>query len=268
MKKIVKLFLSIMISCTLILGLASCKDEKDEKSLVDNPTAEYVIECLQKVPLIVEIEAVTEDNDPIGQLNKPNGYTAHIYFSYSLINQDEVYGNDLIDKGTDAGGSIEVYTTEKDANRRDAYLATFDGTVLTSGSHTVIGTIVVRTSHELTATQQKILEKNIIAALQGFDDKIVNPNNSSNNNNGNNEKYPSAIGSYFNLDYTLNIYDDGTLYLSYNGEYMDIEGTWTQSDNEICYNVWNIDGFEWNNPFYGTVYADGIDFLGDFYKRI
>ena len=49
---------------------------------------------------------------------------------------------------------------------------------------------------------------------------------------------------------------------------MDIEGTWTQSEDTICYSVWNIDGFEWNNPFYDTVYDDGIDFLGDYYNRV
>ena len=158
-------------------------------------TSTDIIKCLQKVPCIIEIKAVTEDNDPIGQLNKPGGYTALVYFSYELVDQEEVYGDDLIDKGTDAGGCIEVYTTEKDANKRNEYLAAFDGGVLTSGSHTVVGTIVVRTSDELTATQQKLLESNIIAALQGHDDKIVAPKtNSANdsNNNSNNDDDPTA----------------------------------------------------------------------------
>lgn len=38
---------------------------------------------------------------------------------------------------------------------RDKFLASFDGSVLASGSHTVVGTILVRTSDELTASQQK-----------------------------------------------------------------------------------------------------------------
>ncbi len=82
------------------------------------------------------------------------------------------------------------------------------------------------------------------------------------------KEYRSAVGTYRRSGYTLNFYSDGTLYLSYNGEYMDIEGTWTQSGNTICYSVWNVDGFEWNNPFYDTVYDDGIDFLGDYYKLV
>ena len=82
------------------------------------------------------------------------------------------------------------------------------------------------------------------------------------------KEYRSAVGTYSRSGYTLNFYSDGTLFLSYNGEYMDIEGTWTQSENTICYSVWNVDGFEWNNPFYNTVYDDGIDFLGDYYKLV
>ena len=54
-------------------------------------------------------------------------------------------------------------------------MSAFDGGVLASGSHTVIGTVLVRTSNELTASQQKDLEAKIIAALTYLpehDDKI------------------------------------------------------------------------------------------------
>ena len=158
--------------------------ESNTDKILNNPTQKYVIQCLEKVPGILEIEAVTEDTDPMNNLNKPGWYTAHIYFSYQLVNQEDVYGDDLIDKGTDAGGSIEVYKTKSDATERNEYLSAFDGGVLSSGSHTVVGTCVVRTSNELTATQQKLLENNIIYALKGETDKIVKPNSSSNNNNG------------------------------------------------------------------------------------
>lgn len=172
MKRTLTLFMLITIFA-VAFGLTSC--ESEEKSLVDQPSEGYVVECLQKIPCVVEIEAVTEETDPMSQLNKPGGYTALVYFSYELVDQEKIYGDTLIDKGTDAGGCIEVYTTEKDANERDEYLAVFDGGVLASGSHTVVGTVVVRTSNELTATQQKLLESNIIAALQNQNDKIVNP---------------------------------------------------------------------------------------------
>ena len=132
---------------------------------MDAPSESYVIECLKRVENIVDVSAVTEDNDPNGNLNKAGGYTAQVYFSSNLINQDDVYGTSLIEKGTDAGGSIEVYSAVEDAEKRNKYLTSFDGGIFASGSHTVIGTVIVRTSDELTASQQKAMEQDIIAAL-------------------------------------------------------------------------------------------------------
>ena len=45
----------------------------------------------------------------------------------------------------------------EDAEKRRDYLATYDGTIYANGTHTVIGTVLVRTSNKLTATQQKEL---------------------------------------------------------------------------------------------------------------
>lgn len=185
MKKIYILLCFIVIFSILV----GCVDDKEK--LVTAPSDEYVIESLQKVPGILEIKAITEDTDPMENLNKPGWYIGHVYFSYSLVNQSDVYGDNLLDKGTDAGGSIEIYKTKSDANKRNEYLSSFDGSILSSGSHTVIGTIIVRTSNELTISQQKLLETNIIASLTGNADAIVNPfgnsNNNTQNNNGNSD---------------------------------------------------------------------------------
>lgn len=152
------------------LSILSDKQSALERSikqyaLVNVPAEAYIIECLKKVPNIIDISAVTEDNDPNGHLNKAGGYTAQVYFSSDLIDQSEIYGTTIIDKGTDCGGSIEVYSTTEDANARNDYLAGFDGGIFASGSHTVVGTVLVRTSNELTASQQKEMEANIIAVL-------------------------------------------------------------------------------------------------------
>ena len=158
-------------------ALVSCGEKNKLQKGIKNPPSEYVVECLQKIPLITEIEAVTERNDPNGNLNKQGGYTAQVFFSYALVDQTGFGKETVIDKGTDCGGSIEVYRTEKDAKKRDKYLSTFDGGALASGSHTVVGTVIVRTSSKLTASQQRSLEYDIIAALKGEDGKIntVNP---------------------------------------------------------------------------------------------
>lgn len=133
--------------------------------LVDHPDEKYIISCLKNIDVIKDIAAVTEENDPNGHLNKSGGYTAQIYFSCEWVDQSEVSGDTVIDKGTDCGGSIEVYATAEEAETRRDYLAGFDGGILASGSHIVVGTVLVRTSDYLTASQQQELEKLIVEQL-------------------------------------------------------------------------------------------------------
>ena len=183
MRKIISVLLCVIV---VVMSLASCgkdnqstKDQSTKEQLpdgIDNPSSEYVVMCLKKIPLITGIEAVTERNDPNGNLNKQGGYTAQVFFSYALVDQTEFEEDTVIDKGTDCGGSVEVYATEKDAQKRDQYLSTFDATPLATGSHKVVGTVIVRTSNKLTASQQRSLEYDIIAALKGEDDKINKTN--------------------------------------------------------------------------------------------
>lgn len=129
---------------------------------ITNPSGDFIVERLQGIDGISGCQAVTEDHDPNGNLNKQGGYTAAIYFSSQWVNQDEVPGNDIVDKGTDCGGCIEVYASAEDAEKRNTYLSAFDGAgALNSGSHAILGTIVIRTSSKLTATQQNELTQAI-----------------------------------------------------------------------------------------------------------
>lgn len=152
-----------------------------DNDLVTVPTEEFVIERLSTVPDIAKIAAATEDNDPNGQLGKQGGYTAQIYFSSPLVNP--AYANkpdlDVINAGTSCGGSIEVYATVTDAEKRDRYLAALDGGILSSGSHTVVGTMLVRTSSKLSASDQKKLEDEIINALTSEETPAVDKSNES-----------------------------------------------------------------------------------------
>ena len=141
-----------------------------------NPSEDFVIQRLKTVDEITDVRAVTEDNDPNGKLNKPGGYTATVYFESKNVNQSNVYGNDLIDKGTDAGGAVEVYVNEEDAKKREEYLATFDGGIFASGSHRVVGTCLIRTSDELSASKQNALEEKVINALAGIKTENVSSN--------------------------------------------------------------------------------------------
>lgn len=136
-----------------------------------NPSEDFIIQRLKTVDEVLDVRAVTEDNDPNGNLNKAGGYTATVYFSSKNVNQNNVYGDNLIDKGTAAGGAIEVYANEEDAKKRQDYLSSFDGSVLSSGTHTIIGTILIRTSDELSASKQKELEKKIINSFIKLDNE-------------------------------------------------------------------------------------------------
>lgn len=141
----------------------------DQMKQVTNPTEQFVIQRVSGLPNITGVEAVTEDNDPNGNLGKAGGYTACVYFSSDLVDQSQVYISDgfsgIVGAGTDGGGAVEVYANAEDANSRNDYLAAFDGGILASGSHTVVGTCIVRTSNYLTASQQKAIEQEIIDSL-------------------------------------------------------------------------------------------------------
>lgn len=137
---------------------------------VSNPSEMFVIQRLEPIKSINGIQAATEDNDPNGQLNKQGGYTAAVYFRSNLVDKADLSsGTDIVSYGTDGGGQIEVYETVEAAEKRNTYLSAFDGGVINSGSHTVVGTLVVRTSSNLTASQQKELETQIIQALISLD---------------------------------------------------------------------------------------------------
>ena len=154
------------VTANLNNSKAALEKSIKQYALVDNPAESYIIECLGKVEHVVDISAVTEDNDPNGNLNKPGGYTATVYYSDDRISLDKsIYGNTVIEQGTEGGGAIEVYVTAEDAKKRSDYLSAFDGGILASGTHTVIGTVLVRTSNELTASQQQEMEAKIIEVL-------------------------------------------------------------------------------------------------------
>lgn len=148
--------------------LSEYQDSVQSLKQVTNPDQDFVIDRLQTIGTITEIEAVTEETDINGLLNKQRGYTSSIYFRDRLVDMDKVYveegSEDLLNIGTDAGGCIEVYANEDDAKNRDTYLSQFDGTIFASG-HYIVGTIIIRTSNALTGTQQLELTEEIKEAF-------------------------------------------------------------------------------------------------------
>ena len=134
-------------------------------SQITAPDGEWVTTRLSSIDGVTGTQAVTEELDPDKLLNKEGGFSACIYFTFVAINPEEVPGDTIVEKGTDAGGAIEVYPTLTDAIARCEYLAGFNGTVLYSGSYAIIGTMVIRTSYKLTNEQQFDLTNAITSAL-------------------------------------------------------------------------------------------------------
>lgn len=270
MKKKVLISLAVASIVVVVILIAvfiiPTKENLNDKSLVNAPTEKYIVDCLKTVPGITAVEAVTEYSDQNNLLNKAGGYYSCVYFSYKLIDQSQIVGSTLIKKGTAAGGCIEAFYTKEDANKRNEYLSTFDGTVLASGSHKIEGTLIIRTSNNLKSSQQVLLENNIIAVLN---EKIenVNKNIGSEINGGNytdNDYEDFIIFPATTIDGLANIYvsyfDSDYLEYSiikierYSYGYNDsVSGKLTIKFTficEICYLDWPNDEFAFNIVVY------------------
>ena len=127
------------IIATLSEAQTNLENSIKQLKQVTNPSEDFVVERLKQIKSISGVEAVTEKTDTNRLLNKNGGYTACVYFSSKKVKQDYVY-----------------------AKKRESYLASFDGNgMMDSGSHIVLGTVLIRTSSQLTATQQKNLTEQI-----------------------------------------------------------------------------------------------------------
>ena len=132
---------------------------------ITNPSVDIVKNQIKDVEGMQDIQEVTTDNDPNEMLGKENGYTGCLYFSHELVDQTGLDGKTVIEKGTDCGGSIEIFKDKTDAKLRDDYLTQFDDTLLYSGSHKVVGTMVIRISYRLSDESQETLTDVICNAI-------------------------------------------------------------------------------------------------------
>lgn len=135
-----------------------------------NPKESWVIKRLERIEGIEGLQAVTEKKDPNNMLGIKGGYTSCVYFNHKDISLNIVTGNDIVEKGTDCGGAIEVYEDKEAAEMRCNYLLQYDNTLLYSGSYAILGTIVIRTSALLTDEKQVELTNKIFEEFTKVDD--------------------------------------------------------------------------------------------------
>ena len=147
---------------------SDARDSEDAGS----QAAEFVIGRLTGVEHIQEPTAATKDHDPNKGLSKDDSYIAAVFFSSDLV-EEKVKGDDVIDRGTDGGGCVEVFRNEKDAQARDEYLGSAGSFLSLAGSHTTNGEYVIRTSRYLSDSQQQKLEASIINALTADEAEVA-----------------------------------------------------------------------------------------------
>ena len=166
-----KKYLLILVAGVALVG-AGCATQTQTSTEANNDTTQVVEEVKkpQELDLASIMEAVkaefstvqdtkvlTEENDPYGNLGKAGYYTAGAAFWDTRTEYSEAYKeeSELGKWGASAGGMIEVYATDEEAKSRIEYMQAFVGNPLTEpGAFKQIGTVVIRASSELTATQQ------------------------------------------------------------------------------------------------------------------
>lgn len=167
MKKI----FNLLLCGGLAFILTACNNKN---SLLNNPKAVDIKNAIEKLEGVKSTCLVTENNDPNGKLNKQGGYTGAVYFRLKQVdeknekNEKEEFpieiSEDACEAGTDGGGQIEIYANKKDAEGRNEYLSTIDS-VISGGYHIVHGTLVIRISDKLTASEQKEFEEKMYNLL-------------------------------------------------------------------------------------------------------
>lgn len=147
---------------------AIIKNLKSKETVLDNivnPDTSVVINRIKEITDISDIGYVTAENDPNQMLGKDGGYSGCIYFTLKNIDLKKVSGKNPIERGTDAGGAVEIFATKEDALSRCDYLNQFKNTLLYSGSYAAVGTLVIRISYLLDDNQQYNLTAKIVDKL-------------------------------------------------------------------------------------------------------
>jgi len=167
----------LLLALLVVLTLSGCSNDggTDKESLDDsvniqieetgielvmNPSVDYIVAGLNQIKSVIGIEL---DHDG----GQGENVIATIYFTSDMVDQNEFLSDETTaEKGTAGGGSIDIFENIEDAIARDEYLGKLDGKwVLDSGSHTVLGTIVIRTSTKLSDENQELLTKQIAEVL-------------------------------------------------------------------------------------------------------
>ena len=157
------------------LELTTNLTDKDDSMINAEPNKDAISGALKTIDTISETCILDEDTDPNNEIGKDGQY--YIKVSYIDSRVDKQYYGELDDnfnfvttetscteRGSDAGGTVEVFRTVEDATKRKEYLDGFTG-VLSAGKSKLINTTLVRVSPNLKASEQNDLLEKIYQAL-------------------------------------------------------------------------------------------------------
>lgn len=153
------------VTKTVKTATKAYKDSIQQLKQITKPSESFLLKRAKTVKTVTKVEAATEKTDGNNLMNKPGQYYAYIAMRSSLV-KDDTLNQSPVEAGVDGGAVIEAFKSVKDAKARNKYLSAFDGSgAFSPGSHKIVGTLIVRTSNQLTASEQKTLENDIIQAL-------------------------------------------------------------------------------------------------------
>ena len=91
---------------------------------ITNPNIEDIIKKLRNVTNISNIEIVNNEDKKSDLFNYDGMFKDCAYFTSKLV-EEVIEGNTPVEKGTDAGGCVEIYETVEKAHERFNYLMDF-----------------------------------------------------------------------------------------------------------------------------------------------
>lgn len=166
-KKILKKISFITPLLLISLLVVGCEKSSNKIETNNNVNANNINKSVKQLDLekitnnvkdtistIQETKIYTEDNDPNKNLGKAGYYIQGAAFWDTRTEYSEDYSQEKGMWGTEAGGSIEVYSSSEDAKKRIDYLNAFTGTVLDAGAAEQINNIVIRASSKLKKSEQ------------------------------------------------------------------------------------------------------------------
>lgn len=172
-----KRFLALALILTLFCTTAFAAGTKEEKQTMDD-----VVTYAKSVAAMI---AYTADDPVSGAVEEVEiggkKVKVHSEFKYAMDVYYAFYKDYFECLGSMDLSSLTKMATVADAEKRERYLASFDGGAMSSGSHTVVGTMLVRTSSKLSASDQKKLEEEIIAALTAEETPVVDKSSMARN---------------------------------------------------------------------------------------